>query len=98
MPRRRASLAAALLAVALAAVFGVLFLLPAAGCYLPHILAEALAFLPYGTMTQELAFNNAYTLFGFSVPVPLVRLGGYFLMTAVLLPLAARGWTKRQVS
>lgn len=57
---------------------------------------QALAALVEGAYPAVYAY--CYPLFGFGVPVPLVRLGGYFLMAAVLLPLAARGWAKRQIS
>ncbi len=83
---------------ALAAAGGVLAGLPALSNWLPAALGEALAFLPFVTHYNELIHTNLFRLFGLRVWMPWARLAAQPLIALAALSLAARGWTKRQVS
>lgn len=83
---------------ALAAAAGVLVGLPALSNWLPAAAGAVLAFLPFVTHYNELIHTNLLRLFGMRVWMPWARLAAQPLILLAALPLAARGWTKRQVS
>lgn len=83
---------------AMAAAAGVLVGLPALSNWLPAVAGQVLAFLPFVTHYNELIHTNLLRLFGVRVWMPWARLAAQPLITLAVLPLAARGWTKRQVS